>query len=517
MKQKRVVIMGAAGRDFHNFNMVYRDDPAARVVAFTAAQIPQIDKRRYPPELAGPHYPEGIPIVPESTLESLIRDEQVDEVVFAYSDVSHEFVMHQASRALAAGADFALLGPASTAIECAAPVISILATRTGAGKSPTSRFVAGLLMEHGVQPAVIRHPMPYGDLVSQRVQRFATMEDLDRAEATIEEREDYEPHIKHGLVVWAGVDYQAIVAAAQKEAAVIIWDGGNNDFSFLRSDMEIVVVDPMRVGHELAYHPGELNLRRADIAVVSKVNSAPPEQVEQLMANIQTVNPGAVVVQTDTVISASDPEKIRGKNVLVVEDGPTLTHGGMAFGAGLEAAREFGAARVIDRRNTRKGIGRYLRPVLSSGACHNGGGLLRRATGTWSYHQRRPSRRGGECHALRSISHELEQAARTDYVRTGRTGEPRLPTWCCRSAEAGTVHLRVPRPRRAWLRIERHLWSRQRLGGTLAGSVFGSTLVGSFALPGSFAPGGFAPGSGLATGAGIAGQVSTGRSPGYVL
>ena len=355
MKQKRVVIMGAAGRDFHNFNMVYRDDPAARVVAFTAAQIPQIDKRRYPPELAGPHYPEGIPIVPESTLESLICDEQVDEVVFAYSDVSHEFVMHQASRALAAGADFALLGPASTAIECAAPVISILATRTGAGKSPTSRFVAGLLMEHGVQPAVIRHPMPYGDLVSQRVQRFATMEDLDRAEATIEEREDYEPHIKHGLVVWAGVDYQAIVAAAQKEAAVIIWDGGNNDFSFLCSDLEIVVVDPMRVGHELAYHPGELNLRRADVAVVSKVNSAPPEQVEQLMANIQTVNPGAVVVQTDTVISASDPEQIRGKNVLVVEDGPTLTHGGMAFGAGLEAAREFGAARVIDPKEYAKG------------------------------------------------------------------------------------------------------------------------------------------------------------------
>jgi predicted GTPase len=355
MKQKRVVIMGAAGRDFHNFSMVYRDDPAVRVVAFTAAQIPRIDKRRYPPELAGPHYPEGIPIVPESTLESLIRDEQVDEVVFAYSDVSHEFVMHQASRVLAAGADFALLGPASTAIECAVPVISILATRTGAGKSPTSRFVAGLLMEHGVQPAVIRHPMPYGDLVSQRVQRFAVMEDLDRAEATVEEREDYEPHIKRGLVVWAGVDYQAIVAAAQKEAAVIIWDGGNNDFSFLRSDLEIVVVDPMRAGHELAYHPGEMNLRRADIAVVSKVNSASPEQVEQVMANIRTVNPGAVVVQTDTVISASDPEQIRGKDVLVVEDGPTLTHGGMAFGAGLEAAREFGAARVIDPKEYAKG------------------------------------------------------------------------------------------------------------------------------------------------------------------
>ncbi len=355
MTKKRVVIMGAAGRDFHNFNVVFRNDPEIQVVAFTATQIPRIDRRRYPAELAGPHYPEGIPIVPESTLDSLICDEGVDEVVFAYSDVSHEFVMHQASRVLAAGADFSLLGPNTTAIPCSVPVISVLATRTGAGKSPTSRFVAGLLMEEGVQPAVIRHPMPYGDLVAQRVQRFAAMEDLDRHRATVEEREDYEPHIRRGLVVWAGVDYQAIVGEAEKEASVIIWDGGNNDFSFLRSDLEIVVVDPMRAGHELAYHPGEMNLRRADIAVISKVNSARPEHVDQVMANIREVNPHAVLVHTDTVISASNPEQIRGKRVLVVEDGPTLTHGGMASGAGLEAAREFGAAQVVDPRQFAQG------------------------------------------------------------------------------------------------------------------------------------------------------------------
>jgi len=355
MGQRRVVIMGAAGRDFHNFNVVFRDDPEVQVVAFTAAQIPRIDRRRYPGELAGPRYPEGIPIVPENTLEDLLRRESVDEVVFAYSDVSHELVMHQASRVLAAGADFSLLGPARTALECSVPVISILATRTGAGKSPTSRFVAGLLMEQGLRPAVIRHPMPYGDLVAQRVQRFAAMEDLDRAQATVEEREDYEPHIRRGLVVWAGVDYQEVVTAAQKEASVIIWDGGNNDFSFLRSDLEIVVADPMRAGHELTYHPGEMNLRRADIVVVSKVNSALPEHVAQVKANIRAVNPDAVVVETDTVITASDPAQITGKTVLVVEDGPTLTHGGMASGAGLEAAREFRAAQVVDPREYAKG------------------------------------------------------------------------------------------------------------------------------------------------------------------
>jgi predicted GTPase len=356
VKRKRVVIMGAAGRDFHNFNVVFRGDAQVEVVAFTAAQIPRIDRRRYPPELAGPHYRDGIPIVPESTLDSLIAEQAVDEVVFAYSDVSHEFVMHQASRVLAAGADFSLLGINSTAVPCSVPVISVLATRTGAGKSPTSRFVAGLLMERGIRPAVIRHPMPYGDLVAQRVQRFAALDDLDRAKATVEEREDYEPHIRKGLVVWAGVDYEAIVAEAERESPIIIWDGGNNDFSFLRSDLTIVVVDPFRPGHELAYHPGEMNLRCADIAVVSKVNTAPPGNVERVIANIRELNPDAAVVMTDTLITASDSRMIEGKKVLVVEDGPTLTHGGMATGAGVEAAREFRAAEVIDPRPYAKGV-----------------------------------------------------------------------------------------------------------------------------------------------------------------
>ncbi len=350
MGRKRVVIMGAAGRDFHNFNVAFRDDADIEVVAFTATQIPHIDRRRYPPELAGPLYPEGIPILPESNLDSLIKKQGVQEVIFAYSDVSHEFVMHQASRVLAAGADFSLLGPGTTAIGCEVPVISILATRTGAGKSPTSRFVAGLLMNQGVTPAVIRHPMPYGDLVKQRVQRFAAISDLDRHKATIEEREDYEPHIRRGLVVWAGVDYEAIVAEAQKEASVIIWDGGNNDFSFLRSNLEIVVVDPIRAGQELSYHPGEMNLRRADIAVISKVNSAYPHDVDKVIANIREVNPTAVIAQTDTVISASDKAMIKGKAVLVVEDGPTLTHGGMETGAGMEAARQFDADGVVNPR-----------------------------------------------------------------------------------------------------------------------------------------------------------------------
>jgi predicted GTPase len=356
VSERRVIIMGAAGRDFHNFNVVFRDDPEVEVVAFTATQIPRIDRRRYPVELAGPRYPEGIPIVPEGELDSLIKAQHVDEVVFAYSDVSHEYVMHQASRVLAAGADFVLLGPASTSVAASVPVISVLATRTGAGKSPTSRFVAGLLMERGLRPAVIRHPMPYGDLVAQRVQRFAAMADLDRAKATVEEREDYEPHIRRGLVVWAGVDYEAIVEEAEKDASVIIWDGGNNDFSFLRSDLTIVVVDPFRPGHELAYHPGEMNLRSADVAVISKVNTAPPENVERVMANVGAVNEGAVVVQTDTLITASDSSQIEGKRVLVVEDGPTLTHGGMVTGAGMEAGRQFGAAEVIDPRPYAQGV-----------------------------------------------------------------------------------------------------------------------------------------------------------------
>jgi predicted GTPase len=342
--------MGAAGRDFHNFNVVYRDDPQIEVVAFTATQIPGIDRRIYPGELAGPLYPKGIPVLPEDSLDDLIVNEDIDEVVFAYSDVAHEYVMHEASRVLAAGADFSLLGPRRTQVECSVPVISILAVRTGAGKSPASRFVADLLIEEGLRPAVIRHPMPYGDLAQQRIQRFDTLQDLDRYQTTMEEREDYEPHLRRGLVVWAGVDYEAIVEEAQKAASVIIWDGGNNDFSFLRSDLEIVIVDPFRPGHEVAYHPGEVNARRADVIVISKVNAAPPANVETVVANVRQVNPEAVVVKTDSTISVPNGGDIRGRRVLVVEDGPTLTHGGMATGAGVEAARQFGAAEVIDPR-----------------------------------------------------------------------------------------------------------------------------------------------------------------------
>jgi len=355
MARKNVLIMGAAGRDFHNFNVVYRDDSDTRVVAFTATQIPGIDRRTYPPELAGPYYPEGIPIVPEAQLEVLIKQHAVDEVVFAYSDVSHEYVMHQASRALAAGADFALLGPESTAIKCNIPVISVLAVRTGAGKSPASRFLADLLLARGLRPAVIRHPMPYGDLLAQRVQCFTSLADLDRFDATVEEREDYEPHIRRGLKVWAGVDYRAIVAEVEKEASLIIWDGGNNDFSFLRSDLEIVMVDPFRPGHELAYHPGEVNLRRADVVVINKVSSAPPANVEQVELNARTVNPRATIVRADSVITADDGSRIAGQRVLVVEDGPTLTHGGMATGAGAEAARQFGATELVDPRPFARG------------------------------------------------------------------------------------------------------------------------------------------------------------------
>ncbi len=347
---RRVLIMGAAGRDFHDFNVVFRDDPGVVVVAFTATQIPGIAGRRYPSELAGPRYPEGIPIVLEAELESLIRGERVDEVVFAYSDVAHETVMHDASRVLAAGADFTLLGPESTMVSAKVPVISVCAVRTGAGKSQISRFVAGLLVRRGLRPVMVRHPMPYGDLVKQRVQRFATLDDLDRHETTVEEREDYEPHIRQGLVVYAGVDYEAIVAEAQREADVLVWDGGNNDFSFVRSDLEIVVVDPFRPGHELAYHPGETNLRRADVVVVNKVGSAPAEDVERVLETVRSVNPSAVIVQAKSAISVEGSEDLRGRRVLVVEDGPTLTHGGMSTGAGVEAARLAGAGELVDPR-----------------------------------------------------------------------------------------------------------------------------------------------------------------------
>lgn len=350
MAERRVVIMGAAGRDFHNFNMAFRGREDVRVVAFTATQIPGIEHRRYPAELAGPGYEQGIPIVPEAELEDLIAREQVDEVVFSYSDTPHLHVMHQASRALACGVDFCMLGPDRTMVKAARPVISVCATRTGAGKSQTSRYIAGLLREWGIRPVVIRHPMPYGDLVKQQVQRFASLEDLDLHQATVEEREDYEPHVRAGLVVYAGVDYEAIVRRAEQEAQVIIWDGGNNDFPFVRPDLEIVVVDPLRPGQELEYHPGETNLRRAQVVVINKVGSAAPEAVERLVATVAAVNPAAVIVKADSVITTHNGEDVRGRRVLVVEDGPTVTHGGMATGAGQEAALRLGAGKVVDPR-----------------------------------------------------------------------------------------------------------------------------------------------------------------------
>jgi predicted GTPase len=349
MNRQRLVVMGAAGRDFHDFNVVYRDDPAVEVVAFTATQIPGIANRRYPVELAGPLYPSGIPIVPEEELEQLIRDHSVQTVVFAYSDVSHETVMHAASRVLAAGADFVLLGPARTMIKSRRPVIAVGATRTGAGKSQTTRAIAALLADQGITPVVIRHPMPYGDLAAQRVQRFATLEDLDRYDTTIEEREEYEPHIDAGRVVFAGVDYEAILRAAELEADVILWDGGNNDFPFYRPDLNIVVADPLRAGDERRYHPGEMNLRMADVVIINKIDSATPAQIDQIHASIAELNPRAQVVAARSDLTLDGPP-IEGKRVVVVEDGPTLTHGGMHFGAGVVAARRFGAASLADPR-----------------------------------------------------------------------------------------------------------------------------------------------------------------------
>ncbi|MGA3058290.1 MAG: cyclic 2,3-diphosphoglycerate synthase [Candidatus Limnocylindrales bacterium] len=349
MDRKRVVIMGSAGRDFHDFNVVYRADPSFEVVAFTAAasQIPGIAGRSYPPELAGPLYPEGIPIVVESELERVLAEKSVDLVVFAYSDVSHELVMHSASRALACGADFELLGPARTMLHSSRPVLAIGATRTGAGKSQTTRYLAALLEKQGLRVVVVRHPMPYGDLAAQRIQRYATYADLDRYQTTIEEREEYEPHLDAGRVMYAGVDYEAILRRAEAEADVVVWEGGNNDFPFYRPDLFIVIADPLRAGHELHYHPGETNIRMADVVVINKMDSATPEQIDEVKANIAATNPRAKVILASSALTLVGGE-IAGKRVAVVEDGPTLTHGGMTYGAGVVAARRFGAAELVD-------------------------------------------------------------------------------------------------------------------------------------------------------------------------
>ena len=346
----RVVIIGAAGRDFHNFNVVYRDDPAFEVVAFTAAQIPGIAGRRYPAALAGPLYPEGIAIVAEAEFETLIRTREVEQIVFAYSDLAHAEVMHIASRALAAGADFTLLGPQRTMIAAGVPVIAVSAVRTGCGKSPVSRWLSRELRIRGLRAAVVRHPMPYGDLVRQSVQRFESRADLDRAACTVEEREEYEPHLAAGNVVYAGVDYVSIIEQAGRDADLILWDGGNNDFPFVRPDLHIVLVDPLRPGHETAYHPGETVLRMADIVLLAKADAADAGAVQQVMDSARRANPRAAIVRGSMPVRLDDAAAVHGKRVLVVEDGPTITHGGMPHGAGFVAALAAGAAAIVDPR-----------------------------------------------------------------------------------------------------------------------------------------------------------------------
>lgn len=347
---EKVIIMGAAGRDFHNFNVYFRNNPRYHVAAFTMAQIPGIGERVYPPELSGDLYPEGIPIYPETRLAALIRRHVIDLVVFSYSDVSHLDVMHKASAVMAEGADFILIGATYTMLRSKRPVIAVCAVRTGAGKSQTTRRVCEILDRRGIKAVVVRHPMPYGDLKEQIVQRFSSHEDFERCRCTIEELEEYEPLVDMGITVYAGVDYGRILTAAQGEGDVIVWDGGNNDTPFYRPDVHIVLFDPLRAGHELAYYPGETNMRMADIAIINKVDTAPAANTEQVRRNIELHAPGAKILFAESPVLVSDPERIRGKRVLVVEDGPTLTHGGMAYGAGYIAASQCGAAKIVDPR-----------------------------------------------------------------------------------------------------------------------------------------------------------------------
>ncbi len=347
---KKVVIMGAAGRDFHNYNVYFRDNEDYQVVAFTAAQIPDIEGRVYPPELAGKLYPQGIPIHAEEDLPKLIAEHGVEQAIFSYSDVPHTYVMNRASVVHAAGADFRLLGPNSTMLKAKKPVVAVTAVRTGVGKSQTTRKVCDILKAMGKKVVAIRHPMPYGDLTDQICQRYETYDDLDRYQCTIEEREEYEPHIDRGIIVYAGIDYEKILSEAEKEADVIVWDGGNNDMAFYKADIYITLVAPHRAGHELNYHPGETNLRLADVVVINKMETAPPEGINQVRESIAFANPDAVVIEGASPIFIEDNEKVKGKRVLIIEDGPTLTHGEMAYGAGVVAARKFGAAEMIDPR-----------------------------------------------------------------------------------------------------------------------------------------------------------------------
>ncbi len=346
--KRKIIIMGAAGRDFHNFNIFCRDNPDYEVIAFTATQIPNISGRKYPKELAGKLYPNGIPIYPEEKLKELIVRHKVDDIVFSYSDISHEYVMHKASLVLSCGANFVLLGPKSTMLKSRKPVIAVCAVRTGAGKSPTTRRVADILRKKKKKVVIIRHPMPYGDLRKQIVQRFASHKDLIKHKTTIEEREDYEPHIEKGFVVYAGVDYERVLTKAEKEADVIIWDGGNNDLPFVKPNLHIVIADPHRAGHELTYHPGETNLRMADVVVISKVSDSNKRDVDIVVANTKKVNPNAKIIKANLELFVDNPKLIKGKKVLCVEDGPTLTHGGMSFGAAFKAAKKFGAKEIIN-------------------------------------------------------------------------------------------------------------------------------------------------------------------------
>lgn len=350
MNGKKVLIMGAAGRDFHNFNTFFRDNAEYQVVAFTATQIPGIEGRVYPAELAGSRYPRGIPIYEEAELDHLIHDHQIEQVIFAYSDISHEYVMHKASQVLAAGADFRLLGLEHTQLKSHRPVISIGAVRTGSGKSQTARAVVTLLTALGRRVVAVRHPMPYGNLITQRVQRFADYDDLDEYETTIEEREEYEPYLDRGAIIYAGVDYEAILRAAEKEADIIVWDGGNNDLPFFKSDLHIVVVDPHRPGHELRYYPGETNVRIADIVIINKVDTADYAHVVTVRENVRRLNPQAVIVEAASPVFVDNGKQIRHKRVLVIEDGPTTTHGEMKYGAGVIAAQRYGAAELVDAR-----------------------------------------------------------------------------------------------------------------------------------------------------------------------
>jgi predicted GTPase len=350
MSAIRTLIMGAAGRDFHNFNVFFRDNPDYEVVAFTATQIPDIEGRTYPAALAGKLYPQGIPIYAETDLLKLIAEKNVDQVIFAYSDVPHEVVMHKASAVLAAGADFRLMGTKTTQLKSSKPVVSVCAVRTVSGKSQTTRRVSLILRGMGYKVAAIRHPMPYGDLVKQAVQRFADYSDLDKHECTIEEREEYEPHLDNGVIVYAGVDYEKILRQAEQEVDIVLWDGGNNDFPFYISDLQIVVADPHRPGHEMSYHPGETNARAADVFVINKVDTADPENVIKVRQNLRMLNPDAIVIEAASPLFVDNPDAIHGKRVLVIEDGPTLTHGEMAYGAGFVAARRFGASEIVDPR-----------------------------------------------------------------------------------------------------------------------------------------------------------------------